>query len=76
MKVGYKISIRQLYQHNCASLNLQYKAVNTMDEIHTCVLLKNSVKFLKALFLVKKGPNNKNLNIILFTYILQRSCSR
>ena len=25
-------------------------------------------KFLNALFLVKKGPNNKNLDIILFAY--------
>ena len=52
--------------HNCTSLNLQYKALNTLGAI--CVLLKNSENFLNVSFLVKEGHNNKNLDIILFAY--------
>ena len=38
--------------------------MNTMGEI----LVKKSVNFLNALFLEKKGLNNANQDIILFTY--------
>ena len=41
-----------------------------MGEVHTCVLLKNSVNFDNNSFLLKEGSNNKNLDIILF------ACSR
>ena len=36
--------------------------------MHTCVLLKKSVNFLSAPFLVEEGPNNKNLDITLFAF--------
>ena len=45
---------------NHTSLNLQYKGLNTISEI--------LLKFLSTLFLVKKGTNNKNLDITSFTY--------
>ena len=56
-------------RHNHASLNLQYKALNTIGETFVyCVLLKKFHISLNALFLVKKGPNSRNQGINLFTY--------
>ena len=55
--------------HNRTSLNLQYKALNTLGEI-LAYYFKNSVNCFNPSFLVKEGTNNKTLDIILF------ACSR
>jgi len=52
--------------HNRTSLNLQYKALNTLGT-YLCIVKKNS---LNDSFLVKEERNNKNLDIILL------ACSR
>ena len=53
--------------HNRTSLNLQYKALNTLGA-YLRIVKKNSVNFLNVSFSVKEGRNNKNLDIILFAY--------
>ena len=52
--------------HNGASLNFQYKPLIAMGK--TFGNYKKSVKFLNALFFVEIGYNDKNLDIIVFTY--------
>ena len=51
--------------HNLTSLNLQYKALNTVGA-YLHIVEKTSVNFLNVSFLVKEQCNNKNLDIILF----------
>jgi len=53
--------------HNCTSINLQYKALNTLGAY--LYIVEKFHKFFER-FLVKEGHNYKNLDIILFT------CSR
>ena len=53
--------------HNRTSLNLQYKALNTLGEIFAYLNQTLRVNLLNASFLVKEGTNNKRLHIILFT---------
>jgi len=55
--------------HNYTSLNLQYKALNTLGT-YLHIIKKKFVNFLNVSFLVKEEGNNKNLDIILF------ACSR
>ena len=50
--------------HNRTSLNLQYKALNTLGA-YLRIVKKKSVNFLNISFLVKEG---QNLDIILFAY--------
>ena len=50
-------------RHNCASLNLQYKALNAMGEIH--VLAYKILKLLNALLV---GANSKKLGITVYAY--------
>jgi len=54
-------------QHDCTSLNLQYKPMITMCKILSFFKIK-FIKFVKCFFLVKKGSSDENLDSILFTY--------
>ena len=61
--------------HNRSSLNLQYKALNTLCA-YLCIVEKNSVNFLNVSFLVKEGCKVKEgcyKDIIFFTCSISSS---